>query len=40
MKEAGEHSVQFHANGLASGVYFYQLSTNSFVQTMKLLLLR
>ncbi|MBX2992426.1 MAG: T9SS type A sorting domain-containing protein [Bacteroidetes bacterium] len=40
VKEAGEHSVQFHANGLAGGVYFYQLSTNNFVQTMKLLLLR
>ncbi len=38
--DAGFHSVQFHASGLASGVYFYRLAAGSYVDTMKLLLIR
>ncbi|MBM4167018.1 MAG: T9SS type A sorting domain-containing protein [Ignavibacteria bacterium] len=38
--EEGEHEVQFDASGLTSGVYFYKLSTPTFSQTRKLLLMK
>ncbi|MBI5471887.1 MAG: T9SS type A sorting domain-containing protein [Ignavibacteriae bacterium] len=38
--EPGTHSVQWNANGHASGVYLYRLESGSFVQTKKLLLLQ
>jgi uncharacterized delta-60 repeat protein len=37
---AGTYEREFDATGLASGVYFYRLSTMNFVQTRKLVLLR
>ena len=37
-RSAGNYQVTFDAKQLASGVYFYQLITNDFVQTKKLLL--
>ncbi len=37
---AGTHTVQWDATGQPSGVYFYRLLTNDFVQTRKLVLLR
>ena len=37
---AGEHSVHFDANNLASGVYIYRLKAGNFVQTKKLILLK
>jgi hypothetical protein len=37
---AGNHSRQWIATGLSSGVYFYRLQTASFTQTRKLILLR
>lgn len=37
---AGRHSVQFNAQGLASGLYFYRLETPENVQTRKMVLLR
>jgi hypothetical protein len=40
VKPAGEGTVTWEANGLASGVYSYRLQTTSFVQTKKLVLLR
>ncbi|MBS4029727.1 MAG: T9SS type A sorting domain-containing protein [Ignavibacteriales bacterium] len=43
--EEGEHEIQFDANGLTSGVYFYRLSVGQdgilgYTQTRKLLLLK
>ncbi len=37
---AGEHSVQFEAGNLTSGVYFYRLISGQFSETKKLLLLK
>ncbi len=37
---SGIHEVNFNASHLSSGVYFYQLTSNGFSQTKKLLLLK
>ena len=37
---AGTHSVEWNAGGVASGMYFYCLRTNAGIQTKKLVLLR
>ncbi|MEW6196658.1 MAG: exo-alpha-sialidase [Bacteroidota bacterium] len=37
---SGEHSVVFNANDLASGIYFYQLKTNSFTKELKAAILK
>jgi gingipain R len=39
-KTAGFHNLKFDAGGLASGVYFYKIKTEHFVQSKKLLLLK
>jgi hypothetical protein len=38
--QAGRHSVEFNASSLASGVYYYQLKSNNYTSTKKLLLLK
>lgn len=38
--QAGEYEVGFDGSGLPSGVYFYRLSSGSYVQTQKMILLK
>ena len=40
MFEAGNHEVEFNANKLTSGIYFYTIKTNNFTQTKKMIVLR
>jgi ligand-binding sensor domain-containing protein len=39
-KPAGNYSVQFNANKLVSGIYFYKIESGSYTQTKKLVLLK
>lgn len=39
-KNAGYHEVDFNANKLSSGVYFYRLKMGNFIQSKKMILLR
>jgi hypothetical protein len=39
-KQAGTYQVSFNADGLSSGVYFYQLRAGDFVATKKFILLK
>jgi len=38
--EAGTHTIQFDASSLASGVYFYELTTNGNSKVLKMTLIR
>nr|MBP9095726.1 T9SS type A sorting domain-containing protein [Ignavibacteria bacterium] len=37
---AGSYSYDFNASELPSGVYFYQLQTDDFIETKKMILLK
>jgi len=37
---AGNHSILFNANGLSSGIYFYMMIVNNFVEIKKLMILK
>ncbi|MBE0573074.1 MAG: T9SS type A sorting domain-containing protein [Ignavibacteriaceae bacterium] len=39
-KPAGSYEVEFNAEGLSSGVYFYKLQLNNFTDTKKMILIR
>ncbi len=39
-KEPGNYSLKFYGDGLASGIYFYQLKVNSYTSTKKFVLLK
>jgi hypothetical protein len=39
-KPQGNYSVEFNANNLSSGVYFYILSTGQFTQVKKMILIK
>ncbi|MFO7446979.1 MAG: YCF48-related protein [Ignavibacteriaceae bacterium] len=39
-KDAGSHSIEFSADNLGSGIYFYKLTGIDFVQTKKMILIR
>lgn len=39
-RPAGSHKIEWNADGLPSGVYYYQLSAGGIIQTRKMVLLR
>jgi hypothetical protein len=39
-KNAGSYEVEFKANNLSSGTYFYQLKTDDYLETKKIMLLK
>lgn len=39
-RTAGNHSIQFNANNLTSGIYFYRIQSGSFIETKKMILLK
>jgi hypothetical protein len=39
-KKAGYYSVEFNANKLSSGIYFYRMQAGKYVETKKLLLMK
>jgi hypothetical protein len=40
IKDAGEHSFNFNASGLSSGVYFYRIEAGKYTEIKKMVLLK
>jgi PKD repeat protein len=38
--QAGAHELRFKASGMASGIYYYMLRTETFIQTRKMVLIK
>jgi hypothetical protein len=38
--DAGQHSVVWDASGVASGIYFYRIATDEYVESRKMVLLK
>jgi hypothetical protein len=38
--DAGENSIQFNANDLPTGVYFYRLQAGNFIEQKKMILIK
>jgi len=39
-KSAGSYEIEFNAEKLSSGIYFYELKAGAFIQTKKMILLQ
>jgi len=39
-KPAGSYEVQFNAASLPSGIYFYQLKADSYIETKKMVMMK
>ncbi len=39
-KTAGEHSVNFNAENMSSGIYFYRLQTKDFIKSRRMILMK
>jgi hypothetical protein len=39
-KPTGEYEVEFNGSNLSSGIYFYQLRTNNYISTKRMILLK
>jgi hypothetical protein len=39
-EEVGNHTIDFNASTLPSGIFFYKLQAGDFVQTKKMILLK
>ncbi|RPI74352.1 MAG: T9SS C-terminal target domain-containing protein, partial [Ignavibacteriales bacterium] len=37
---ASSYEVEFNASGLSSGIYYYQLATENFIETKKMMLIK
>ncbi len=40
VREAGSYEIQFNANNLSSGIYYYKIESGNFVETKKMILLK
>ncbi|MGB5529943.1 MAG: T9SS type A sorting domain-containing protein [Ignavibacteriaceae bacterium] len=39
-KQTGTYEITWYADGLPSGIYFYQLRTSEFIESKKMIMLK